>query len=105
MKARTFALLPAVALLGFLTACDVDVKDEGKLPDVDVDVEPGRNPDVDVTAPDVDLDTKETTITVPEVDVDVDTEEKPITVPDIDVDIPDEEDNEPGAPPATPPSM
>lgn len=59
-----------VATLGLLLAgCDVDVKDEGKMPDVDV--KEGRMPDVDVTGPDVDVETKEKTITVPDVDVDV----------------------------------
>jgi hypothetical protein len=60
-----------------LTGCDVDVKDDGELPKVDVD--PGRAPDVDIHGP----------------DVNVGTEEKTITVPDIDVDVPEEEENEP----------
>ena len=98
-------LISAKLLLGLaaaafvpLAGCDVDVKDEGKLPDVDVDVqtEPGKAPDVDVHGPDVDVGTKEETVTVP-TDVDVKTEKKKITVPDIDVNVPDENDNEPPA--------
>jgi hypothetical protein len=60
-----------------LTGCDVDVKDDGELPKVDV--EPGRAPEVEVHGPDVDIGT----------------EEKTITVPDIDVDVPEEHENEP----------
>jgi hypothetical protein len=80
------ACLLTVAFVG----CDVDVKDEGALPKVDV--EGGRMPDVDATGPDVDVKSKKETVTVPDVDVDVGTEEKEVTVPDIDVDIPDEND-------------
>jgi len=51
--------------------CDVDVKEEGRAPDVDVAVDPGKLPDVDVRGPDVDVGTKKKEITVPDVDVDV----------------------------------
>jgi len=99
---KRFAMLGlAVPLTLGVMGCDVDVKDDGKLPTVDV--EPGRMPDVDVKGPDIDVGTKEKTITVP--DVDIKTKEKTITVPDIDVDIPDEEDNEPVKPPVTPPTQ
>ena len=83
----------AASLLG----CDVDVKDEGKLPDVDVQVEPGRAPDVEVRGPDVDVHTEEREVTVP--DVDVDTKKETITVPDVDVTLPKENDNEPAGNP------
>ncbi len=83
------ALLSAIALtLILFTGCDVDVKESGKLPDVDVNVKPGTMPDVDVRGPEIDVKTKETEVTVP--DVDVSMEKKKITVPDIDVKIPDE---------------
>jgi len=96
---RQIAMLGLALPLTFaIVGCDVDVKDEGELPDVDV--EPGRMPDVDVKGPDIDIGTKEKEITVPDVDL----EKKKITVPDIDVDIPNEEDNEPVKPPASPPS-
>lgn len=72
--------------------CDVDVQDEGELPDVDVEATEGEMPDVDVEGPDVDVEREEKQVTVP--DVDVDTEEETITVPDVDVDLPDENDNE-----------
>ncbi|QDU82388.1 hypothetical protein Pla110_41430 [Polystyrenella longa] len=68
-------ILPGALLM---TGCDVDVRDEGELPDIDVEATEGRMPDVDVRGPDVDVGTKE----------------KTITVPDIDVDIPEENENE-----------
>lgn len=93
-------LLLGLAAAAFvpLAGCDVDVKDEGKLPDVDVDVQatPGEAPEVDVHGPDVDVKSKEETVTVP-TDIDVQTEEKKVTVPDIDVNVPAENDNEPPA--------
>lgn len=92
MLYRMFGLLAAVSLMFTQLGCDVDVQDEGKLPDVDVQTEPGRLPDVDVDGPEIDVEGEERTIEVP--DVDIDTEEKTITVPDVDIDIPEEEDNE-----------
>jgi hypothetical protein len=94
MKRLTLAMFccASASLLG----CDVDVRDEGQLPDVDVQVEDGRMPDVDVTGPDVDVHAEEREVTVPDVDVDVDSREETITVPDVDVTIPNENDNEPG---------
>jgi hypothetical protein len=79
-------LLAAFATVG----CDVDVKDKGKTPRVNVDVESGRLPDVDVRGPDVDVATKEKEITVPDVDVSVESKKTTVTVPDIKVDIPQE---------------
>lgn len=64
MKCFTTVLM-ATAL--FATGCDVDVKDKGELPAVKV--EGGRAPDVDVRGPEVDVKTKEKTITVPDIDV------------------------------------
>lgn len=82
------ALTPLLAL--GLAGCDAEVEDPGELPSADVDVEPGRAPDVDVETPDVDVTTEEKTVEVP--DVDVETEKKKVNVPDVDIDIPD--DNE-----------
>jgi len=100
-------MLKQIAMLGLaipltlaVTGCDVDVKEEGRMPNVDVD--PGKAPDLEVHGPDVDMGTKEKDITVPDVDIDVDLKEKTITVPDIDINIPDEEDNEPVTPSAPP---
>ena len=84
------ALLFAPCLALSLVGCDVDVQDDGELPEVEV--EEGRMPDVDVRTPDVDVEGEKESVTVP--DVDVETEEKEITVPDVDVDVPEENENE-----------
>ena len=92
MKSNYKWLIPGailVASLG-LAGCDVEKTEEGKMPDVDVNVDSGKLPEYDVDTPDVDVGTKEKTITVPDVDV---------TMPDDDE--PDLDD--PVAPPATAP--
>lgn len=84
-------MIVATAMLALTTGCDIDVKDEGELPDVQV--EGGRLPDVDVHGPDVDVHTQEQEVDVP-TDIDVKTEKRTITVPDVDVTIPKEQENE-----------
>lgn len=86
----SWLLVPATALI--LAGCDVDVEEEGKMPDVDV--EEGEMPEADVEGPDVDVETDKEKIEVP--DVDVETEEKTIPTPDVDVDVPEDDDNAPG---------
>jgi len=91
MKSNYKWLIPGallVASLG-LAGCDVEKTEEGKMPDVDVNVEEGKLPKYDVDAP----------------DVDVNTEKKVITVPDVDVDMPDDDEPDVGEPvePATKP--
>ncbi|MBJ3762146.1 hypothetical protein ILP92_05245 [Maribius pontilimi] len=78
------ALLVAiiVILLGFYFV-DVDVTDEGSLPDVNVEVEQGELPEAEVNTGSVDVGTTEETVTVP--DVEVTTEEETVTVPTVDV--------------------
>ncbi|MBA3564788.1 MAG: hypothetical protein H0W33_12430 [Gammaproteobacteria bacterium] len=61
------AALAAASL--FVWGCDVDQTEEGALPDVDV--EGGEMPEYDVDAPDVDVGTREETVTVPDIDVDM----------------------------------
>lgn len=83
--------LAGVFILGVtlpLVGCDMDVEDEGRLPDVDVDATPGELPEVDVEGPDIDVDSERKQVEVP--DVDIGTETETITVPDVDVDIPEE---------------
>jgi hypothetical protein len=82
----------ALCLSATLMACDIDVKDPGRAPEIEV--KDGRMPDIDVRTPDVNVDMKEKQIQVP-TDVDVKTETKTIEVPDVDVDIPEENENEP----------
>lgn len=74
----------AIAVVAITTACDVDVQDKGKLPEVDVKA--GRMPDVDVRGPDIDIKRKE--ITVPDVDIDVN--KKKVEVPTIEITPPKE---------------
>jgi len=64
-----------------LSACDVDAEDERKLPEVNVDVEKGRMPDVEVRGPDVEVSEKK--IDIPD----------SVTVPTIDVKTPKENDS------------
>lgn len=77
-----------VATLG-MAGCEVEKTEEGSLPDVEV--EGGNMPEYDVDGPDVDVGTKE----------------KTITVPDVDVDMPDDDDDvrEPVAPRAPAPTQ
>lgn len=92
-RAERFGLV-AVAAFAFVgLGCDVDVKDQGTLPDVDVDATPGEAPNVDVHGPDVDVSSTEKEVTVPDVDVDVTPKEKTVTVPDVNVDVPAENEN------------
>lgn len=74
-------IMNTVKLLGLATAlmigaagCDVDVEDKGELPEVNV--EGGRAPDVDVTPPDIDVETGTREVEVPTVDLDVDVPEE-----------------------------
>jgi len=82
------ALFMVVALLATLSAgCRVRQTEEGKMPDVDVEVKGGNVPEYDVDAAEVDVNTKEKKVDVP-TDVDVKTEERTIKVPDVDVKMP-----------------
>ena len=95
MRTRKHLLfcMVGVVLLGG-AACDVQQTDPAKAPDVDVDVdaEPGRWPEYDVQWADVDVGTREETITVPVVRV-VE-EEREISVPYIDINPPGARDRE-----------
>lgn len=75
----TLILLP-------LTACQVEREQAGRLPDVDVEVEPGQLPEYDIQGPDVNVGVTERTVTVPKVIVVQ--EEETVEVPYVDVDIP-----------------
>ncbi|MFT4641449.1 MAG: hypothetical protein ACI8T1_004786 [Verrucomicrobiales bacterium] len=74
-QTKLIALLGATAAMLTLSSCDVDKTQEGELPSVDV--EGGQLPKYEVDAPDVDITTKEKTITAPDADV---------TIPDDDTD-------------------
>jgi hypothetical protein len=96
------ALLSALLALPLITGCEVDVEEEGKMPSVDVDADPGRMPEYEVEKtqegrlPSVDMDAEPGRM--PEVDVrgpDVDVGTQPLTipVPDVDVELPQEEED------------
>lgn len=61
--------MATLALPLVLMGCDIDVKDEGSLPDVDV--EGGEVPEVEVRGPEIDVEMEERTVEVPDVDVTV----------------------------------
>ncbi|WP_164103837.1 hypothetical protein [Candidatus Laterigemmans baculatus] len=72
---RVTTLIAGGLLCCGLVGCDVDVADEGRMPEVEV--HEGEAPDVDVHGPEVT------------------TGEKEVTVPTLDVDVPEENENEP----------
>ena len=70
-------------------AVDVDLMSEGELPsaEVNVDVDPGKLPEVAVDTADVEIGTQEETVKLPEVDVKM--VEKQVTLPDVRVEAPE----------------
>jgi hypothetical protein len=84
-KTTTIAAIAAAAALG-LSACDVKKTQEGSVDLPKYDVKKTQDgqvtpPKYDVTAPDVKVGSKETTVNVPTVK----TEEKKVEVPTVDV--------------------
>ena len=57
--------LSLIVLFGPLTSCQVEREQAARLPDVDVDVEPGTLPRYDIKGPDVNVGVTERTVTVP----------------------------------------
>lgn len=67
---RIIAIIVVILLVVFgIYMIDVDVTDEGALPDVDVNVEAGEMPEVDVETGDIETGTEEVTVEVPTVDI------------------------------------
>lgn len=79
-KAALLAMLIGSAFV--VAGCDVDQTREGDMPEVDVQTEPGQMPAYDVETADVDVGTREETVTVPEVDVTMPDEQEPEPVPE-----------------------
>ena len=75
-----------------LTGCSAEKTEPAEAPDVDVRVEPGEWPDYDVKWADVDVGTREETVTVPVVRVEQ--EMKQVSVPYIDINPPGARDRE-----------
>lgn len=90
LRNASFALL----LITPLAACSIEQTEEGELPDVNVDVEPGNLPKYDVDAAEIEVGTETKTVEVPDVDVEVGTKEVAVKVPDVDINMPGEEDDE-----------
>lgn len=88
MKIYKVLAVTAIALPLILTGCDVDKTQEGKMPDVDVEVSGGQMPEYEVEGPDVTVGTE--------------TKMVEVTVPTVDVDLPEEEDNAMGEPATEP---
>ena len=86
---RRLSMVGIAALLassaGLMSACDVDVEDEGKLPEVNV--EPGRAPDVDVRGPDVNVEGGQ----LPKYDVEKTQEGQ---MPNVEINPPSEQDSQ-----------
>lgn len=74
MKKITIAATMIAGLA--LSACEAEVKEEGELPSMDVDVsaDAGELPEIDVETADVEVGTKEVTVDVPDVDVEMPSE-------------------------------
>lgn len=73
--------LSVVAAALTLSACDVDKEADGKMPEVDVDVDtkPGKLPEYSVEGPEVKTGTKKVEVEVPTIDVDLPEEEENAT--------------------------
>lgn len=80
-------LVLAIGAFATLAACSVEQTEEGKLPEVEV-TEEGKLPEYEVETADVEIGTRDQTVTVPEVDVN--TRETTVKVPDVDVTMPSE---------------
>lgn len=79
-------------LLVALSGCTTEQTQEARAPDVDVDVEPGQWPQYKVNWADVDVGTRERTVTVPVVRVEKETRQ--VSVPYIDINPPGGGDRE-----------
>ena len=91
-----FAAIAAAASLA-LVGCDIDKTQEGNVNLPKYEVEKTQEgsvtvPKYDVTAPDVDVKSKQTEVTVPKIT----TEKETISVPDVDVKTGQEKDREKG---------
>lgn len=87
-------VLFVVAAALVFQSCDINKKEEGELPEVDIDVdaEAGELPEYDVNWADIDVGTKTRMVEIPKVVVVM--EEEEVEVPYIDVDMPGEDSEE-----------
>lgn len=78
--------LSLIMLAVSLASCQIEKEQAARLPEVDVEVEPGRLPEYDIKGPDVNVGVTKRTVTVPKVIVVQ--EQQTVEVPYIDVDLP-----------------
>lgn len=69
------AIVAAAAIAFGVFMVDIDMTEEAALPDVDVSVEGGNLPEFDADVGDVEVGSKEVTVTVPTVDIEPPEEE------------------------------
>ena len=89
---HSLSMAAAVLLLSGTLGCTAEKTAPGEAPDVDVDVDPGRWPEYKVNWADVDVGTRERTVTVPVVQVTQETRQ--VQVPYIDINPPGARDRE-----------
>jgi hypothetical protein len=99
---NVLTLIAASSLLIGLAGCDVEVEEEGRLPEMDIQTEPGQLPEYEVEQtqegrlPETDVEVEqegrlpEVDVQTPDVEVERDTVEVP--VPDVDVIPPEEQE-------------
>lgn len=90
MRNTTIAIAVLSAATLGLAGCDVEKTAEGKIEAPKYEVTKKQDgevklPEYNVRTPDVDVSTKERTVTVPDVDVNVNKRQETVKVPDIDV--------------------
>lgn len=88
LKKWHIMLATPVVALG-LIGCDVDVEDEGEMPEVEM--KGGRLPEVEMRTPEVEIRGEEKDLKVP-TDVDIKTKDTTVTVPDVDIKTPAPDD-------------
>jgi hypothetical protein len=62
-------ILACLVIAATLSGCKAEQTEEGKMPDVDVNVEGGKMPEYDVKTPTVEVNQDTTTVITPDVDV------------------------------------
>ena len=84
-KVMTWTVVGCLAVFG-AAGCTTEQTQPGEAPDIDVDVDPGQWPEYKVNWADVDVGTREQTVTVPVVRIEQETRQ--VTVPYIDINPP-----------------
>ncbi|HUO84813.1 MAG TPA: hypothetical protein VM534_06825 [Thermoanaerobaculia bacterium] len=85
---KLLRILAVMLLVVGLIGCEVEQTEEGEMPNIEV--EGGKLPEYDVDVPDVDIGTQTTTVEVP-TGVEIETTETTVTIPDVDVNPPEDD--------------